>query len=121
MTDNDNILIEQLFSEARKTKIADDGFSRRVMRSLPSADGCRMTSHTRMLSRLWTAFCVALGIALSFVCHLWELTATYLEVFVRTLPTHETPSIAYAPLTVATVVASAIGIYRWMDTGRMPV
>ena len=35
MTDNDNIIIEQLFSEARKTEIEDNGFSHRVMRSLP--------------------------------------------------------------------------------------
>lgn len=120
MTDNDNIMIEQLFSEARKMQIEDDGFSRRVMRGLPAATD-RMSRQTRLLSRLWTAFCVIVGIALSFIFHVWELAATYIEVFIRTLPTHDTAIIGYAPVMVAAMIASAIGIYRWMDSERIVI
>ena len=120
MTDNDNIIIEQLFSEARKTEIEDNGFSHRVMRSLPDTIA-RVSRHTIIISRLWTFFCVAIGLAFSFAFHFWELAATYIEVFVRTLPTYDTPGICYAPMTIVMVVASAFGIYKWVDTGRMPV
>lgn len=55
MTDNDNIIIEQLFSEARKTEIEDNGFSHRVMRSLPDTIA-PISRHTIIISRLWTFF-----------------------------------------------------------------
>lgn len=127
MTNDDNILIEQLFDEARKVQIEDNGFSRRVMANLPK-DADRLPRHEELLpqsvlwaSRLWTGFCVVLGLILSFVFHIWELAATYVEVFIRTLPTHDTPCIIYAPMLVTMVVASAVTIYKWIDSGRMPV
>ncbi len=127
MTNDDNILIEQLFDEARKVQIEDNGFSRRVMAKLPK-DADRLPRLEDLLpqsvlwaSRLWTGFCVVLGLILSFVFHIWELAATYVEVFIRTLPTHDTPCIIYAPMLVTMVVASAVTIYKWIDSGRMPV
>lgn len=127
MTNDDNILIEQLFDEARKVQIEDNGFSRRVMAKLPK-DADRLPRREDLLpqsvlwaSRLWTGFYVVLGLILSFVFHIWELAATYVEVFIRTLPTHDTPCIIYAPMLVTMVVASAVTIYKWIDSGRMPV
>lgn len=127
MTNDDNILIEQLFDEARKVQIEDNGFCRRVMANLPK-DADRLPRREDLLpqnvlwaSRLWTGFCVVLGLILSSAFHIWELAATYVEVFVRTLPTHDTPCIIYAPMLVTMVVASAVTIYKWIDSGRMPV
>lgn len=97
MTNDDNILIEQLFDEARKVQIEDNGFCRRMMANLPK-DADRLPRREDLLpqnvlwaSRLWTGFCVVLGLILSSAFHIWELAATYVEVFVRTLPTHDTP------------------------------
>ena len=55
MMENEDKLLEQFFPNNRK-KIADDGFSRRVMHRLPD--------HSRRLSQLWTAFSVTLAFVL---------------------------------------------------------
>ena len=36
MTDNENILLESFFKEAAQQQIEDNGFTERVMESLPS-------------------------------------------------------------------------------------
>lgn len=64
MNDKDEQLLERFFSEARRTELPDAGFSRRVMRSLPD----RVIG----LSRLWTAFCAALGVVLCAAFGAWE-------------------------------------------------
>lgn len=79
MTDNDNILVEQFFSEASKTEIPDNGFSRRVMRMLPS--------RTEKLARMWTIFCAVISLVLFFVLDVWQIILVNIEVFLHTLPT----------------------------------
>ena len=55
MMENNDKLLEQFFADNRK-EIADNGFSRRVMHSLPS--------HSRRLSQIWTIFCFTLALVL---------------------------------------------------------
>lgn len=61
----DNQLLDQFFSEARQTTIADEGFTERVMQHIPNRK-------TQTLSRLWTAFCVALAVGLFVLLRGWE-------------------------------------------------
>jgi len=78
MTDNDNILIERLFEEASRQQIADDGFTKRVMAALPDNSAAKV----RRLSRLWTWFCILVGVALFFLLDGWAvLKATLLAIF----------------------------------------
>lgn len=108
MTKDDDILIDQLFDEIRRTDIPDKDFSRKVMRSLPDK--------TNRISRLWTAFCVLTGIALSFVFHVWQLIAVYVEVFIRTIPTLEPRQLLCLPIAAVTIIALAIWTYNEIDT-----
>ncbi|MDE6347118.1 MAG: DUF5056 domain-containing protein [Bacteroides sp.] len=55
MMENDDRLLTSFFAEHRQ-EIADNGFSRRVMRRLPD--------RSRHLAQLWSAFCFTLAIAL---------------------------------------------------------
>lgn len=56
MTDNRDELLVQRFFEENPVRVEDDGFTHRVMRHLPD--------RTRRLSRIWTAACVVVGVAL---------------------------------------------------------
>ena len=53
MTDNENILLESFFKEAAQQQIEDNGFTERVMNSLPSAE----VNKEHRLSRLSPARC----------------------------------------------------------------
>ena len=50
MEDNKDILLNKLFEEAAKTEIADNGFTRQVMRRLPS--------RAERYNHIWTGVCV---------------------------------------------------------------
>ncbi|WP_321520101.1 DUF5056 domain-containing protein [uncultured Bacteroides sp.] len=58
MTEIDDKMINQFF-QAEKEEIKDNGFSRRVMRNLPDRG--------EKLSKIWAAFCTAIGIVLFFL------------------------------------------------------
>ena len=58
MMENDDKLIEQFFATNRQ-EIADDGFTRSVIRHLPD--------HTRRISQIWVTFCSTLALVLFFV------------------------------------------------------
>ena len=98
MTDKDNKLIEAFFKQAAQQQIEDNGFTERVMDSLPEL----AVEKSQRLTRLWTIFCVVVSVALFFVLGGWEslkvsaLVAmqgilTSLSVFVTTAPTTEVP------------------------------
>lgn len=55
MMENDDKLLASFFAEHRQ-EIADNGFSRRVMRRLPD--------RSRRLAQIWTACCFALALGL---------------------------------------------------------
>jgi len=77
MEDNNDILLQQFFAEASRQEIADDGFSRRVINRLPS--------RVNWLVRLWTAFCVIVGVVLFVVFRGWELVAEHVATQLQPL------------------------------------
>ena len=94
MNDNENILIESFFKEAAQQQIEDNGFTERVMANLPAGEA----NMVHRLSRLWTWFCVVMGVVLFFLLNGWDslkasinmllsTVLTGLEVFVTTAPT----------------------------------
>lgn len=71
---DDDKLIQEFFSERKQEEIADNGFSRRVMRNLPDRNN--------RLMQWWTAFTVVIGLALFWKLGGWEaMWGTLREVF----------------------------------------
>ena len=98
MTEKENKLIEDLFKQATRQQIEDNGFTERVMAQVERVDQTSLVPHR--LSMLWTWFCIAVSLVLFFVFNGWEMlkaslmvlyaaVRTSLEVFVTTAPTTE--------------------------------
>ena len=83
MTEDNERLLEQFFSEAARQQVADDGFSQRVMQALPERE--RPAVSLRRFNRLWTLFCVTVFAVLFVVFHGWELLAVHFLTMLRTL------------------------------------
>ena len=95
MTDN-NQFLEDLFKQAALQQIEDNGFTERVMQNLPETK----TNTVRRLSRLWSLFCILVGVGLFFAFNGWQvlqglfygglrMLLGWLEVFALTAPTTE--------------------------------
>ena len=95
MTDNDKFLAD-LFKQAAQQQIEDNGFTERVMQNLPDTN----TATIRRLSRLWSLFCILVGLGLFFAFGGWQvlqglffgglrMLLGWLEVFAMTAPTNE--------------------------------
>ena len=95
MTDNNQIL-EDFFKQAAQQQIEDNGFTERVMQQLPDA----RTDNVRRLSRLWSLFCILVGVGLFFAFGGWQvlqglfygglhMLLGWIEVFAMTAPTTE--------------------------------
>ena len=93
MTDN-NQFLDDLFKQAAQQQIEDNGFTERVMQNLPKTDT------VRRLSRLWSVFCVLVGLGLFFAFGGWQvlqglffgglrMLLGWIEVFALTAPTTE--------------------------------
>ena len=80
MIDNNDLLLQQFFSEAASQQIEDNGFTERVMQRLPS----RMN----WFVRIWNTVCIVLFAGLFIAFRGWDLLAVQLEVMLRTLSTH---------------------------------
>ena len=80
MIDNNDLLLQQFFSEAASQQIEDNGFTERVMQRLPS----RMN----WFVRIWNTVCIVLFAVLFVVFRGWDLLAVQLEVMLRTMSTH---------------------------------
>ena len=96
MTDKDNIILEDFFKQAAQQQIEDNGFTERVMQNLPEAK----TDVVRKLSRLWSLFCILVGLGLFFAFGGWQvlqglffgglrMLLGWIEVFALTAPTTE--------------------------------
>ena len=112
MTDKDDIMLENFFKQAAQQQIEDNGFTERVMQSLPE----RKLLTVHRLSQLWTLFCVVVGVALFFAFGGLQLLRGlfvgglrmmlgWFEVFLATAPTAEIP---INPWAVALLVAFVI-------------
>ena len=84
MIDKDERLLQQFFSEAANQQIEDNGFTERVMQSLPVAS---QRSWLSRFSCLWTWFCISVFVILFMVFDGWELLAVQFEVMLRTMAT----------------------------------
>ena len=95
MTDNDKFL-EEIFKQAAQQQIEDNGFTERVIQNLPEVK----MLNVRRLSRLWSLFCILVGLGLFFAFGGWQvlqglffgglrMLLGWLEVFARTAPTTE--------------------------------
>ena len=95
MTDNNQIL-EDFFKQAAQQQIEDNGFTERVMHNLPETK----TDTVRRLSRLWSLFCILVGVGLFFAFNGWQvlqglfygglhMLLGWIEVFALTAPTTE--------------------------------
>ena len=91
-------MLENFFKQAAQQQIEDNGFTERVMQSLPERK--LLTAHR--LSQLWTLFCVVVGVALFFAFGGLQLLRGlfvgglrmmlgWFEVFLATAPTAEIP------------------------------
>ena len=112
MTEKENKLIEDLFKQAARQQIEDNGFTDRVMEAIGNGqwtarpEGALATErdarmgHGKLLSVLWTWFCIAVSLVLFFVFNGWEMLKASLhvlyasmltscEVFFTTAPTAE--------------------------------
>ena len=94
MTDN-NQFLDDLFKQAAQQQIEDNGFTERVMQNLPTT-----AVTARRLSRLWSLFCIVIGVGLFFAFGGWQvlqglffgglrMLLGWLEVFALTAPTTE--------------------------------
>ena len=95
MTDN-NQFLDDLFKQAAQQQIEDNGFTERVMQNLPETK----TDVVRKLSRLWSLFCILVGLGLFFAFGGWQvlqglffgglrMLLGWIEVFALTVPTTE--------------------------------
>ena len=121
MTDKDNLLIEDFFKQVAQQQVEDNGFTERVMKSLPESP----QEKVHRLSLLWTVFCVVLSVVLFFLLGGWETlkagifvalqtVLTWLSVFLTTAPTTEVP---LNPVVILLVVAF-VGVYLPYRTYR---
>ena len=81
MTDKDNMMIEDFFKQAARQQIEDNGFTERVMHSLPD----RKMEAVRKLSQLWTLFCMAVAGVLFFMFGGWQVVTGLFYAMLRIL------------------------------------
>ena len=111
MVDKDNKMIEDFFKQAAQQQIEDNGFTERVMHSLPD----RKNHVVRRLSQLWTLFCIAVAGVLFFMFGGWQMVTGlffaslkvilgWLEVQMVTAATTEIPVNLWAILLLVVMV-----------------
>ncbi len=76
---SDDLLLEQFFQTARSEQLADKGFSHRVMARLPERQ--------MWLSRIWTAACIAVALAVFSFFDGWQKVAAAIFGVLTTTPT----------------------------------
>ena len=108
MEDKD-ILQNNLFAEAAKTEIADNGFSRKVMRRLPS--------RAERMSRIWTCVCTMAAVVLLTYFKAWNYIFDWAVNVVCVSHSinwlHIIPFILLLP--TATMLVSSVFVYREMN------
>ena len=69
---SDEQLLQAFFADNMMAEIPDEGFSDKVMLSLPALEQERALVKRRRLEHLWTAVCMAIGVIVAVVCQGWE-------------------------------------------------
>ena len=81
MTEDDK-LVEMFFLE-NPIEVADDGFTERVMQSLPELEA--RPSRAWKLSRIWTFLCIFVGVAVFIADKGWVVLYSLLKSWVSNL------------------------------------
>ncbi|MEG0888324.1 MAG: DUF5056 domain-containing protein [Bacteroides sp.] len=103
MTETDDKLLRDFFA-AEKKEIADNGFSRRVLRKLPH--------RVNRLTQAWAVFITLVAIALFFVCDGFQgIISTLRDVFVSIVQS-STTSIDPRSLLIAVIVLAFLGVRK---------
>ena len=69
---SDEQLLQAFFADNMMAEIPDEGFSDKVMLSLPALEQERALVKRRRLEHLWTAVCMVIGVIAAVVCQGWE-------------------------------------------------
>ena len=69
---SDEQLLQAFFADNMMAESPDEGFSDKVMLSLPALEQERALVKRRRLEHLWTAVCMAIGVIAAVVCQGWE-------------------------------------------------
>ena len=69
---SDEQLLQAFFADNMMAEIPDEGFSDKVMLSLPALEQERAFVKRRRLEHLWTVVCMAIGVIAAVVCQGWE-------------------------------------------------
>lgn len=105
--ESDERMVERFFSENRM-KIEDDGFTHRVMRSLPS--------RTMRLNRLWTACCTAAAVLLLLTDNVQAWLSGTMRGLIADITTSsvatQSPLMTVLLLTTTATVLSTIALVR---------
>lgn len=104
MTEADDKLIKQFFTD-KKHDIEDNGFTRRVMQSLPD--------HSRKLSGIWTSVCGAIIVILFFALDGLHILGNIIrEVYVSAIQYFATHVIDLKTVVIVAVVLLIVGLNR---------
>ena len=101
MTEDNERLLRQFFSEAASQQIEDGGFTDRVMQRIEAEQRSALSPQTSTFMRLWTPFCIMVFVVLFVYFRGWELLAVHFEVMLRTMATQ---SFSVNLLAVATIL-----------------
>ena len=101
MTEDNERLLRQFFSEAASQQIEDGGFTDRVMQRIEAEQSSALSPQTTTFMRLWTPFCIMVFVVLFVYFRGWELLAVHFEVMLRTMATQ---SFSVNLLAVATIL-----------------
>ena len=103
MTKTDDNAIS-MFMKEQKQEIPDNGFSRRVMRSLPD--------RSRLLNRIWSCICIAISIVLFFIFNGFEVVFNLLrEIFTSSI-NHSFSSLNQQTLIMIGAILLILGIRK---------
>lgn len=105
MTEMDDKLLKQFFSE-HKQEIADNGFSRRVMKSLPN--------RSLKISNVWATCCGALALILFFALDGLQAIGSVLRETFMSMVQYGAANLDIKSLVIAGVVLLFFGVRRIM-------
>ena len=105
MMETDDKLIRE-FMQKQKQEIPDDGFSRDVIRKLPSS------GKEIRLSRLWTFFCIVFTVILFFTLDGVEVLVSGLREIGELIRHSDIPEMDTSRLMLALGILTVIGIKR---------
>ena len=105
LTDDELVM---MFFEENRVELPDDGFSKRVMKQLPT--------RSVRLNRIWTAACWLVGIVAFFLCNGWKqlvvLAGNAYGNLVGALSSMEIFTVSPAIIWVSLMILSSLAFYE---------